>query len=129
MIIDVETTANQEGILYPQNGVVTHANDVLHPDLVSHQEKPDPAIKDTFFRTRRIAQLVSEIRKRISVEDIKRILCDHANYPRSICRHYDSDGTGFYTMSSIIAEPAEGLLHVSVGPPCENTYHTYEMES
>ena len=59
----------------------------------------------------------------LKVDDLKRFLSDHSGYPASICRHGVESGT----VASLIAEPAEGRLHVALTHPCEHPCTSYSF--
>jgi hypothetical protein len=63
---------------------------------------------------------------RITVEDVKRLLADHAGRPEPICRHA-MGAAGWETTAALIAEPAARTLHLSYGPPCEGGFATYRF--
>ena len=61
-------------------------------------------------------------------------LSDHDHHPTSICRHPQTEDaaegfeTAGMTAASIVAEPAQRRMHVSLGNPCENAFATYSMD-
>jgi isopenicillin-N N-acyltransferase-like protein len=79
------------------------------------------SLPDSFQRLPRIRTLVKEKQGSITLDDMKRIMSDHANHPASICRHTDD----MKTVASLIAEPEHGRLHVSAGNPCEGSWAAY----
>ncbi len=125
LLIDVETTADQDRILYPVDGIVTHANDLIHPDLKSLEKNFNK--HSSLNRSKRIAEITREKRGKISVSDVKEMLSDHSNSPYSICCHAGTYSDGVHTIGSIICEPANGLVHVSVGQPCQGDFTSYEI--
>jgi isopenicillin-N N-acyltransferase like protein len=127
MLVDVETTADHDRIIYPKNGVVTHANDLLHPDLMELENNYN--LHNSLVRTRRIEQIASARNEKLSVEDVKDFLSDHLNQPKSICCHAGTYKDGIHTISTIICEPESGLLHVSRGEPCKRNFSTYSIRN
>ncbi len=123
-VLDVEGTPWEDRILYPTDGVIGHANNYLHPDLTQYDRNPAP---NSPIRLRRINELLRERQGLFSVDDVKRFLKDHWNYPLSICRHADKP-TDVHTAVSIICQPVEGIIHVSAGNPCENRFVAYKIE-
>lgn len=107
------------------DGLLVHANDPLHPDLkpidrsLTHAEW-----SDSRARTARAAAILRAPGAPRDVALAKRLLSDHEGHPGSICRHHEKSAT----VASLIAEPEDGLLHVSRGPPCENPYVTYRLD-
>jgi isopenicillin-N N-acyltransferase-like protein len=132
-IADIELTANGPFEL-PDNGVgaVAHSNHYL---CGAHAcaENFSRSLPDSFPRLSRMQELFESHPARLTVEDLKGFLSDHAGYPTGICRH-PHEGvddpvlprTGL-TAASLIAEPDRGRLHISRGNPCETAYATYRL--
>ena len=80
-------------------------------------------------RKARIERAFAEEDRAISLESIKRVLRDHEDYPRSICRHANDHPTNGYWVSvfSVIIEADSGRMHVSRGNPCTAPYETYQL--
>ncbi|MBS0207250.1 MAG: hypothetical protein JSS49_30605 [Planctomycetes bacterium] len=91
------------------------------------------SLPDSFPRQDRMQELVHSRLGQLTVDELKRILSDHAGHPVSICRHPHSGHddpilpSSGRTVASIIAEPDCGRLHVARGNPCEATYVTYHL--
>jgi isopenicillin-N N-acyltransferase-like protein len=91
------------------------------------------SLADSFPRLRRMQEHLQSRLGRLTVDDLKRFLSDHAGHPTSICRHPHSGPddpvlpSSGRTVASLIAEPDRGLLHVSRGNPCETAYATYRL--
>ena len=127
---DLEVTVEDVNVLRA-NGttVVTHTNHCLHPDLVSINDQ-FPELIQSKPRLRRVDQLLAGYAGSPGLEDVKSMLQDHDNHPRSICRHVNDDPeTGFWiTVFSVIIEPTAGQMHVSRGTPCDHPYETYRLD-
>ena len=64
------------------------------------------------------------------VDIAKRVLRDHARAPLSICAHWNADDPSqdqTVTTASMVWEPADGRVHVAVGPPCAHEFVTYTL--
>jgi isopenicillin-N N-acyltransferase-like protein len=127
---DLEITLGDVHVLRDEGaGRLTHTNHCRHPALVSINEV-FPELIQSRARQQRIDELLDEhSRDSLAVEDIERILRDHENFPRSICRHANNDPTtGFWqTVFSVIIEAEARQMHISRGNPCENAYETYHL--
>ncbi len=132
-IADVELTADGPHEL-PENGLgaIAHSNHYL---CGAHAcaENFARSLPDSFPRLSRMQELLESRLGRLTVEDLKGFLSDHAGYPTSICRH-PHDGvddpmlpSSGRTAASLIAEPDRGRLHVSRGNPCETAFATYQL--
>jgi isopenicillin-N N-acyltransferase like protein len=124
---DLEVTLDRVDVLRDDgSGGVTHANHCRHPDLLAINEQ-FPELIQSHDRQRRIDAALDLPHRQPSLEEIKELLRDHDGYPRSICRHPNSDPkTGFWeTNFSVIIEPEARRMHISRGPPCQNPYEEY----
>ncbi len=120
-IADVESTTEGPQILHDKGaGYLVHTNHYLSERFAT-RDNFKRSLPDSFPRLERIRSLVDSRYGSITVEDIQHFLSDHSGYPTSICRH----DKGMRTVASLIAEPAQGRMHVAVGNPCQNRYATY----
>lgn len=85
---DVEMDTGCCGILYPEDGILTHANHYVCP---GHPVRPylDVYKGNSFVRHNRSRKLLNAVKGKISIEDIQNVFADHGNAPQSICRHGD----------------------------------------
>lgn len=134
-ILDVEaTTDGPEFIEDDGAGFLAHANHFCSPGYATG-ENHLRSVADSFPRQRRAEALLRERYGSLTVTDLQQILQDDDNHPAAICRHPRSANPedGFelagQTVAALIAEPAHGRLHVTCGPPCENPFVTYTMDS
>ena len=112
------------GYLPLKNGVISHANIYKHPKLPSAPYKEIEYPKGV-IRSFRLDRLVEELEgNELGVEDIKRIMSDHVNYPSSICRHGDDTVTVFSSINDL----NKLEMHLSVGNPCEGYYFVKPFE-
>lgn len=106
---------------------VVHTNHFLCERLAA-DEQYLPRLPDSLPRYQRMDGLIRERYGRLTVSDLKTFFADHAGFPRSICRHAESEpGHAMKSIYSVIGEPDRGRLHVSAGNPCESEYFTYEL--
>jgi isopenicillin-N N-acyltransferase-like protein len=66
-----------------------------------------------------------------TTQTMQAILRDHVNYPDSICNHATEDDdplTREKTITSLLMDLTARQMHVAWGNPCENNYHTYQMD-
>lgn len=125
---DLEITPDGVGVLREE--ILTHTNHCLHPDLV-YINGLFPELIQSNPRKKRIDLVFSSmIGRKFSLESLKRVLRDHQDYPKSICRHpNDHPQNGFWTsVFSVIIEADQGRMHISRGNPCVNPYEVYELE-
>ena len=107
------------------DGLLGHANNALHPDLKPLEaSRTDTEWLDTYARTARMEEILRAPGAKRDLAFAKRLLSDHEGHPASICRHRVKSTT----IASVIAQPEEGLLHISHGHSCENPYVTYRLD-
>jgi isopenicillin-N N-acyltransferase-like protein len=134
-VADVELTPEGFAVLEDGGeGFLVHTNHFL---CAPHAGPTNDAasVADSFPRLRRLREHLAAAAGRLTVDDLKRFLADHAGHPTSICRHphagpdHPSVSARGKTVASLIAEPAAGRLHVTRGNPCQAAYTTYALSS
>lgn len=126
---DLEVTIDAVHVLRPDGQAwLGHTNHCVHTELCNINEQ-FPELIQSHARKRRLEQLITS--GVCDIEHVKRILCDHQDYPRSICRHPNDDsGHGFWcTVFALVIEPTERRMHVSRGTPCCHEFEVYQMSS
>lgn len=126
--IDFEVTPTSLYAVYPQRGLLTHAN---HFQAVEARLRGIDSLylADSFYRDFLARELLEERIGSLTAADVKDVLKNHFGYPRSICRHlHDDDAVDeLMTIASVVIEPAAGKLHASSGPPCECAYQEVSL--
>jgi isopenicillin-N N-acyltransferase-like protein len=126
-IISVETSPTAKRCLYPEDGMVTHANH-FEPggDIVSEWERFVP---DTLFRSRRFGRHLRSQMGRVDVDHILAGLKDHFSYPASICLHPDKNPAGRQgsTIAAVVMDLRQLVLIATDGPPCSAPLQRFEL--
>ena len=112
--------------MIPEDGVLLHTNHYIGPKMyLAHDVNPRGS---SYIRLQRIKALVKACHGRITIEDVMRMLRDHAGYPYSICDHENMkdpvvkrDATNF----GIIMDLSENCMYLSPGNPCENEFEKH----
>ena len=128
--LDAENTPNDVLFLYPEGGILTHANHFQSPNL-RVRDTGKSTLPDTIFRSNRALRLFNERRGRLGWDTIKEVLTDHFGHPNSICRHRDERYElidQWETLCSIIMDLSEGKMLYTEGPPCSNSYRTISIK-
>jgi isopenicillin-N N-acyltransferase-like protein len=130
-IINIETTTNDLDILYPEKGILTHANH-FKTERFKNTDLAPLFLSDSYIRSHRLFQLVQRQQGNLSVDVMKRLLRDHHHYPNAICRHPDARAPlpitrMMKTLVSIISCPKEQKAYIALGNPCENDYVEYHL--
>jgi len=126
-IKDLETTVDHYGILSPERDIMVHANHFVHLDMIQFEKRPIEKLENSKFRENRFRHLITRHQVKLSIEKVKEFLTDHELYPKAVCTHAEGNPWNIMTIASIIAQPADGLMHVSCGQGCRNKYITYSL--
>lgn len=128
--IDIEATPENFYVLYPDKGLLVHANHFVYPHI---REKDTSRIRfpDTLYRDWRLKQLLEPKRGKIAAKDLQESFSDHMGYPRSICRHPEMEAKKsdqIQTVGSIIMDLNNGEIQFAAGCPCESGYKPFKFE-
>lgn len=133
-ILDLEVTPEGvHSISDNGSGFISHSNHFLSACHATEENHKASAM-DSFFRLKRINQLIHRHFGQLTVDDFKSFLRDRDNHPNGICRfaqtdHPDADWmTAGMTVASIIAEPDQRRLHIACGNRAESPFEVYEMD-
>lgn len=125
-IIDFEAASGdytQVFVLYPDHGLVLHTNHFASPTF-SGRDVSLWSLPHSPFRLERLREVLS-VETFLSVQSAKDALCDHVNYPMSICCHPDVRVTEIEqggTLASIIMDLNDRRMWVADGNPCGSEY-------
>lgn len=129
VIIDLEASPDQVYPVYPERGLLTHAN---HFTAVAAQAQAIGLLTspDTLYRDRRARDLLQPKIGAITVDDVKNALKDHVGYPQSVCRHPDDEVPEVrrtMSIASIVMDLGERVMYVASGPPCCHEYQAVRL--
>lgn len=132
-ILDVELTSAGPHLIEEQGtGFIAHSNHYLCAPYAC-SENFAQSLPDSFPRLERMQELIGAKFGSITLADVQQFLSDHSGFPIGICRHpHDGYGDSILpntgkTVAAIIAEPAQGRLHVACGNPCERPFATHGL--
>ncbi len=125
---NIEATGCREEITYI-TAAHAHANHYEDRLLREYQIKPAIRSSNTYIRSGRMKQLLENRFGQIDLDYCKQILCDHANYPLSICRHIVEGESDSVTQAALIFIPEEKMMLASEGPPCEKGFDHYPLQN
>jgi isopenicillin-N N-acyltransferase-like protein len=129
VIVDFEASPDQVYPVYPEHGLLTHAN---HFTAVAAQVQgiAREAGADSLYRDRRARDLLEPKIGDIAVADVQAALRDHVGYPKAICRHpdeRDAPAQRSASIASIVIDLGRREMHVASGPPCCHDYQTVTL--
>jgi isopenicillin-N N-acyltransferase-like protein len=122
--VDVETAPDWLNFIFPEKGIITHANHckVSIPDI---RDLTPSLWPDTIMRDYRAAKILSQSRDRINTATLQEVLRDHFDKPNSICTHPNAAHPPHehsQTNTSLIMDLTAQTFLIAKGPPCEHEY-------
>ena len=114
--------------MIPEDGVLVHTNHFLGPKTYLANDVNH--LGSSYIRLQRIKALIKQHYGTITVEDVQKMLSDHAGFPYSICYHEDltyPPTRRYATNFSIIMDLTGNCLYIAAGNPCENEYEKYHI--
>ncbi len=127
--VDIEAAPLSTRTLKPENGLLSHTNHFLEPEVLGVIEPPSEKRPHSYHRLKRIRRLLAAKRS-LTVDDMKTYLRDHDGHPYSICRHIDKEeppAEHYQTVASVIMDLHERTMWISDGPPCESEYQELRL--
>lgn len=128
--IDFECAPDESFTLYPQNGLLVHANhwDSLAARCKVREEGID-ASPDSLYRGWRVSELLKAIEKPGEAE-MKSAFFDDFGTPYSVCRPprpgFSSDLSA--TVAMIVMTPADGVMDVAPLPALNRNFTRYTLD-
>ena len=136
-IYNIEGSATDFELTYAGGSYLVHSNHYITEKMKKYESEFRHDIRETkqymcsVARFNRMSNLIVESEE-ISVPGIMTMMRDHANYPCSICRHVDEEGTGddqVQTNFSSIVDLTTQELWLCYGNPCCAEYERYTLQS
>jgi len=127
-MINIEAAPETANYLYPEDGLLTHANHF--EDRTGVESEFEKLIPHTLCRSPRMRRLLKQESGAIDVSKLKSILRDHFNRPASVCRHVEEDlpeRRHAETIASLILDLQERRMVATQGPPCETSYQSFTV--
>jgi len=128
--LDFECAPNEVFIIYPDGGIIVHANHFVSPiALTKLKDRGVIRFPDTLYRDYRVREILAESAKP-SMRDLKRALGDNFAAPYSVCRPSAPTPSGemMATVAAIVMIPGGGIMDVAPMPAEDGTYWRYSLE-
>ncbi|MFF8841269.1 C45 family autoproteolytic acyltransferase/hydrolase [Streptomyces sp. NPDC015127] len=127
--IDLETTPQGHGWMYPSDGLLVHGNHYqagVPAALAGHYR---PLAADSLVRVPRAEEGLRRLRESTGADEsrklIKHAMSDHLGFPESLCTHSDPRKPRikqWKTLVSSCVDLTAGDYHVTPGTPCDHDY-------
>ncbi len=133
-IVDLEVDVDDIGVVTPTRSRLFHTNHYVTKSLCGRDRSAD-ILPDSVPRLNTGTRLLQNVRadsgKASAVAQIAALLSDHSDGPASICRHAAADierpADGWESVASIVADPDDGVMHVSFDNPCRQRYRAFSL--
>ena len=127
-IIDIEATPDHCACIYPEDGLVVHANHLVRETRVASQmERLSP---NTLYRGPRLHRLLRRRVGSIDLATIGECLRDDFSAPAAICRHPDPalpPEKRVITVAAIAIDLNDRILYATDGPPSDADFQAFPL--
>jgi isopenicillin-N N-acyltransferase like protein len=128
-IIDIEATPDYCSYIYPEHGLLTHANHLVREKRIASEfERIAP---HSLYRANRLERMLCRS-GHIGLDAIHALLSDHFSAPASICRHADTTLPEPKRVISVTAAAIDlntRTLYVTDGPPCQSRFQAVPLHA
>lgn len=128
--IDIECAPQESFPIYPQVGILVHANHWQSPvALAKLRDATIANTPDSLYRDVRVRSRLEADRGKLSRDHLREAFFDDFGYPWSVCRPPRQSFTGNLsaTVAMILMEPANGLMEVTPLPALNRTATRYSL--
>ncbi|MGO1349712.1 MAG: C45 family autoproteolytic acyltransferase/hydrolase [Brevibacterium aurantiacum] len=127
--IDLETTPDGIGWVYPEQDMLVHANHYQAELPAQLRGRYRPISPDSLLRLpraqRRLAEVSVAQTPAEAVAAVHAAMSDHLGYPDSLCAHPDVRREAYRQWSTLLSSCVDltsGEYHITEGTPCENDH-------
>ncbi|HET6161001.1 MAG TPA: C45 family peptidase [Dongiaceae bacterium] len=129
--IDFECAPDEAFALYPDGGILVHANHWMSvPALSKLKETGIDSVPDSYYRDYRVRGYLAPKAGRITLDDVKAALFDDFGTPYAICRppHSERANDISATVAMLVMQPGQGTMQVAPMPAFNRTFTTYTLD-
>ncbi len=133
LAVNIEAAPGDLGQLFltfPTDGALLHTNHFTTGRLTG-ADVGLWVMPDSPFRLHRLAEQVAP-KRRLSLDDFRSALADHANHPSGICCHPDPRWEALEqgeTVASVLIDLDAGRMWIADGRPCTTPYHELDYSA
>jgi isopenicillin-N N-acyltransferase-like protein len=126
----IEVSSRRFEILHGTDGYMVHTNHYLAPNMKEIESDPEELISSRvrYFRTLRLLRQ----NQTHTIKTLQAIQKDHVNLPNSICNHaieWQDPLDREKTINAMVIDVTAREMHIAWGNPCQNSYHTYHLDT
>jgi len=129
--IDFECAPDEAFPLYPDDGLIVHANHWVGAIALSKlRDTGIPHVPESFYRDWRVRRLLQAQGRMLDREGVKAALFDDFLAPYSVCRpaRHGDGGNLTATVAMIVMEPALGVMEIAPMPAANRRFTTYRLD-
>jgi isopenicillin-N N-acyltransferase-like protein len=125
-LYDIEVSGSRWAMRSGGNGFLAHANHFTLPGMTDLDKDED--LLNSRLRQTRIETLVERDWGDIDACGLRRLMADHANFPRSVCKHHAPESELDYgTIGSVVIDVTECALWACAGNPCRGEWREVRL--
>ena len=128
--INFECAPDELFCLYPEDGLITHANHFVHPAAqVKLRDTYHATSPDSLYRDLRVRKLLMKKHGALTLDDLREALFDDYGTPYSVCRPPRAMAGGPVTVTAamIVMDAADGILQAVPAPYANRTVTEYRL--
>jgi len=129
--IDFECAPDEAFPLYPEDGLLIHANHWVSPVALSKLRDTGRAwVPESFYRDWRVRRLLDERGRKLTPVDMKVALFDDFLSPYSVCRPPRKNETNSIssTVAMVIVDAGAGVMEVAPMPALNREFLSYALD-
>jgi isopenicillin-N N-acyltransferase-like protein len=129
--IDFECAPDETFQVYPDRGLLVHANHFVSPVALGKLKDTGIAnTPDSLYRDIRVRELLQPHLGAITFDTVKAALFDDFAHPWSVCRppRRNLSNNLSATVAMVLMEPASGLMEVAPLPALNQQFTTYRLD-
>lgn len=128
--IDLECAPDEAFPLFPDKGMIVHANHWLSANALAKLKETGLAeVPDSLYRDHRVRSLLTDKHGDITMNDVKAALFDDFAAPYCVCRPpLEKDGGNLSaTVAMILMDPSNGTMEIAPLPATNQTFTQYSL--
>lgn len=125
-LYDVEVSGSRWAMQPGRNGFLAHANHFTQPGMTGLDEQDD--LLNSRLRMTRLETLLERHWGCLDPLTLREVMSDHANYPRSLCKHHAPESDLDYgTIGSVVIDVSDRVLWACAGNPCRGEWREVRL--
>jgi len=129
--IDFECAPDEAFPLYPQDGLIVHANHWVSPVALSKlRDTGIPHVPESHYRDWRVRRILDERGDRLGRGDLKAALFDDFLAPYSVCRppRENESNNISTTVAMIVIDSSAGFMEIAPLPALNKDFRAYALD-